>query len=68
MEYAQLNCQFTFLAFCIYLCFQVLADICSEDWVREKFLHDPEELLKREQLLDPLLKPQEVRQNQLLPT
>ena len=40
----------------------MLADICSEDWVREKFLHDPEELLKREQLLDPLLKPQEVNE------
>ena len=40
----------------------MLADICNEDWVREKFLHDPEELLKREQLLDPLLKPQEVNE------
>ena len=46
----------------MYICVtQVFADICSEDWVRERFLQDPQALLKRGELTDRFLEPEGVR-------
>lgn len=38
-----------------------LREMCSQDWVREKFLRDPEGLFNSEMLLDAMLTPEQVR-------
>ena len=38
----------------------VLREICSQEWVREKFLKDPEALLTSDLLLDNVLKDKQV--------
>ena len=37
-----------------------LREMCSQDWVREKFLRDPETLFTPEMLLDQMLSPEQV--------
>ena len=37
-----------------------LKEMCSQDWVREKFLRDPEGLFDSELLLDSMLSPEQV--------
>ena len=38
-----------------------LRAMCSQDWVREKFLRDPEGLFNADMLLDAMLSPEQVR-------
>ena len=38
-----------------------LREMCSQDWVREKFLRDPEGLFNADMLLDAMLSPEQVR-------
>ena len=40
----------------------VLKEICSQGWVREKFLKDPEALCTSDLLLDNMLKSKQVRE------
>lgn len=40
-----------------------LREMCSQDWVREKFLRDPEGLFNAEMLLDTMLSSEQVRQS-----
>ena len=37
-----------------------LREMCSQDWVREKFLRDPENYFTPEMLLDSMLSPEQV--------
>ncbi|KAH3870442.1 hypothetical protein DPMN_033629 [Dreissena polymorpha] len=37
-----------------------LCELCSQDWVSEKFLRDPEGLFNSEMLLDHKLSPEQV--------
>ena len=39
-----------------------LREICSQEWVRERFLKNPEELFKTDMLLDPELKNKHAQQ------